>query len=148
MFAPKNILVPTDFSEFSEKAVLAAEELARRFNARLHVLHVVEMLPQLCSDPYCVDPMVIQQVEEESFRGAQKKLEAEVARLTSIGLDAEMNVRQGTPYREILGEQQDKQIDLIVIASHGRSGLLSHLIGSVADRVSRSAHCPVLLIKG
>ncbi len=147
MFVPKNILVPTDFSEYSEDAMSAAEEIARRFGAKLHLLHVVDLLPQMCTEEYCVDPLVVQQIEDESLRAAEKRLAAELARLRTAGLNVQMSVRQGAPYREILNEQQEKQIDLIVIATHGRTGLLSHLIGSVADKVSRTAHCSVLLIK-
>jgi universal stress protein A len=57
------------------------------------------------------------------------------------------DVRKGTPYEEILKEQQSKKMDLIVIASHGKTGLLSHLIGSVAEKVARGAKCPVMLVR-
>ena len=57
------------------------------------------------------------------------------------------DIRKGVLYEEILRDQQEKKIDLIVIASHGKTGLLSHLIGSVAERVVRSAKCPVLLVR-
>jgi nucleotide-binding universal stress UspA family protein len=57
------------------------------------------------------------------------------------------DVRSGIPYEEILKEQQERKADLIVIASHGRTGLLKSLIGSVAERVMREAKCPVLLVR-
>ena len=57
------------------------------------------------------------------------------------------DVKKGTPYEEILKEQQSKKMDLIVIASHGKTGLLSHLIGSVAEKVARGAKCPVMLVR-
>jgi nucleotide-binding universal stress UspA family protein len=56
-------------------------------------------------------------------------------------------VQEGVPYEEIVKEQKAKKVDLIVIASHGRTGLLSHLIGSVAEKVARSATCLVLLVR-
>jgi len=57
------------------------------------------------------------------------------------------DVKSGTPYEEILKEQQERKADLIVIASHGRTGILRTLIGSVAERVMREAKCPVLLVR-
>ena len=57
------------------------------------------------------------------------------------------DVKKGTPLEEILKEQQSKKMDLIVIASHGKTGLLSHLIGSVAEKVARGAKCPVMLVR-
>ena len=147
MFAPKSILVPTDFSEYSDKALMAAEDIARQFNAKIYLLHVVEALPQLCADQYCLDPLIIKQVEEESLRSARQKMQDELSRIKAAGVETEIEVREGTAYREILKEQQEKQIDLIVIASHGRTGLINYLIGSVAEKVARSARCPVLLIK-
>lgn len=148
MFVPKNILVPTDFSEYSDRALSAAQDLAKCFHAKIDVLHVVDEGLHECADQYCVDPAIMKKVREDSVKGSQEKMQAEAARVRENGVETEFSIRQGTPYDEILKEQQEKQIDLIVIATHGRTGLLSHLIGSVAEKVSRSAHCPVLLIRG
>jgi nucleotide-binding universal stress UspA family protein len=77
------------------------------------------------------------------------KLQEEVKKITasSEGLDIIFDIKRGHPYETILTEQEDKKIDLIVIASHGRTGLMKHLIGSVAEKVLRGARCHVLLVK-
>jgi universal stress protein A len=147
MFVPKRILVPTDFSEYSDKALAAAQDIAKCFNAKIDVLHVVDEGLHECADQYCIDPAIMNKVREAGIRGSQEKMQAEADRVKQDGVETEFSIRQGTPYDEILKEQQEKQIDLIVIATHGRTGLLSHLIGSVAEKVSRSARCPVLLVR-
>ncbi len=148
MFGPKNILVPTDFSEFSDKALSAAQDIAKKFNARIFLLHVVDVGLHECADQYCVDPSVVKALKEDSVKGAREKMQTEFSRVRQDGFEAEFDIRQGTPYEEILKEQKEKKIDLIVIGSHGRTGLINRLIGSVAERVSRHASCPVLLIRG
>jgi nucleotide-binding universal stress UspA family protein len=65
----------------------------------------------------------------------------------SKSIEIMTDIRVGAPYQKIFRDQEEKKIDLIVIASHSKTGLLSHLIGSVAERVVRSAKCPVLLVR-
>ena len=67
--------------------------------------------------------------------------------LQSRKIDVSCDVRSGSPYEEILKEQQERKADLIVIASHGRTGILKSLIGTVAERVMREAKCAVLLVR-
>jgi nucleotide-binding universal stress UspA family protein len=67
--------------------------------------------------------------------------------LQSRKIDVAFDVKSGTPYEEILKEQQERKADLIVIASHGRTGILKSLLGTVAERVMREAKCPVLLVR-
>jgi universal stress protein A len=146
MFAPKNILVPTDFSEFSDRALKEAVDIAVQNKSKINLLHVVDKL-QPCAVDYCIKEEVMMAVEKESIRASQEKMQKEVARITKDQkLDIVFDVKTGVPYQEILKEQQDKKADLIVIASHGRTGLLHHM-GSVADKVMRSAKCPVLLVQ-
>jgi universal stress protein A len=147
MFGPKSILVPTDFSEFSDKALAAAQDIAKKFNSKIYLLHVVDEGLHVCADEYCVDPAVVKSLKVNSLKGAREKMQAEFSRISRKGVNAECDVRQGTPYEEILKEQKKKKVDLIVMGSHGRTGFLKHLIGSVAERVSRTASCPVLLIR-
>ena len=66
----------------------------------------------------------------------------------SSDVDIVSDLRKGTPYQEILKEQEDKKIDLIVIATHGQTGLIGYLLGSVADKVARHAKCSVFLVRG
>ena len=148
MFSPKSILVPTDFSDYSDKALQNAIDIAKQFKGRIYLLHVVGIVIQ-CTVDYCLAPQTVNQVENESVATAKKMLTDQLAKFPDSKLvEIIADIRKGTPYEEILRDQQEKKIDLIVIASHGKTGVLSHLIGSVAEKVVRSAKCPVLLVRG
>jgi universal stress protein A len=148
LFSPKKILVPTDFSEYSDKALQMAIDIAQQFKSQIHLLHVVGIVVQYMVD-YSLDPQMVTLMENESVHTAQRMLTEQLAKFPdSKSMEIITDIRKGTPYyEEILRDQQEKKIDLIVIASHGKTGLLSHLIGSVAERVVRSANCPVLLVR-
>ncbi len=147
MFAPKNILVPTDFSEYSDKALQMALDIAKQFHSRIHLLHVVGLINQ-CTVDYCLDPQTVELVEKESMANAKQMMGKQLGKFQeSKSVEIVADIRQGTPYEEILRDQQEKKTDLIVIASHGQTGLKRHLLGSVAEKIGRQAKCPVLLIK-
>lgn len=148
MFAPKRILVPTDFSDYSDKALLQAVDVAKKFNARIDLLHVIDEGLQQCAADYCLSPDVMKQIDKESRKTSEEKLNEASTRISaSPEIELEKAVRKGNPADEILKEQKEKKIDLIVMASHGRSGIMKYLIGSVADKVMRSAGCAVLLVR-
>jgi nucleotide-binding universal stress UspA family protein len=144
MFAPKNILVPTDFSSASDKALKRAVDIALQHKSKIYVLHVVDEIMQ-CAVDYCLDISVVKQVEKQSLKFAGEKLRKMVKALPK-GMQVAVDIKMGDTYETILKEQQRKRIDLIVIASRGKKGLIHHL-GSVADKVMRGAKCPVLLVK-
>lgn len=147
MFTPKAILVPTDFSEFSDRAVRQAVDIAEQHNAKVYLLHVVDKLQQ-CAIDYCIPLETMMKVQSDSEKEAAKKMQQEADKiLKTKKIDLVFDVKSGTPYEEILKEQQERTADLIVIASHGRTGILKNLIGSVAERVMREAKCPVLLVR-
>ena len=147
MFAPKAILVPTDFSEYSDRAVKEAVDIAAQNNAKIYLLHVVDKLQQ-CAIDYCIPLETMTKVQSDSEKEAAKKMQEEANKiLQSRKIDVAFDVKSGTPYEEILREQQERKADLIVIASHGRTGILKTLVGSVAERVVREAKCPVLLVR-
>ena len=146
MFAPKNILVPTDFSAYSDKALKKAVEIALQHKSRIYLLHVVDEIMQ-CAVDYCLDISLVKQVEKQSLNFAKEKLQKEAEGLAqSKNVQIIVDVKLGDTYETILKEQKDKRIDLIVIASRGKKGLIQHL-GSIADKVMRGAKCPVLLVK-
>jgi universal stress protein A len=147
MFAPKSILVPTDFSEYSDRAIKQAVDIAEQNNAKIYLIHVVDELQQ-CAIDYCIPLEVMQKVQGDSEKEAAKKMQEEANKiLQSKKIEVAFDVKSGTPYEAILQEQQERKADLIVIASHGRTGILKSLIGSVAERVMREAKCPVLLVR-
>jgi nucleotide-binding universal stress UspA family protein len=147
MFAPKKILVPTDFSKFSTNALKQAVDIAKQHKSKIYLLHVIGII-QTCVVDYCFDKATIDQLEQKSIGSSDAMMEKQIKKaVKSEGVEIIPVVRKGTPYEEILKEQQEKKIDLIVIASHGSTGLLHHLMGSVAAKVTKGAKCPVLLAK-
>ena len=147
MFAPKKILVPTDFSKFSDNALKQAYDIAKQYKAKIYLLHVIEVV-QTCSVDYCLDDQTVRALDEKSLEFSEKMIQKQINKVfKSKDVEVVSDVKKGTPYEEILKEQQSKKMDLIVIASHGKTGLLSHLIGSVAEKVARGAKCPVMLVR-
>jgi universal stress protein A len=147
MFAPKKILVPTDFSKFSDNALKQAYDIAKQYKAKIYLLHVIEVV-QTCSVDYCLDDLTVKALDEKSLEFSERMIQKQINKVfRSKDVEVISDVKKGTPYEEILKEQKSKKIDLIVIASHGRTGILSHLIGSIAEKVARGAECPVMLIR-
>jgi universal stress protein A len=145
MIALKKILVGTDFSQPSAVALEYGRHLARTFNASLHVLHVVEfMSARYYVDAGYIDFSDLQKRLEES---ARQELDAAVTDDDRRTLRATAAIRtSGAPARAIVEYAADEGIDLIVMGTHGRSGVSRVLMGSVAERVVRTAPCPVLTV--
>jgi nucleotide-binding universal stress UspA family protein len=121
-------------------------EIASQHKSKIYLLHVVDEVMQ-CAVDYCLDSSLVKQIEKQSMKFAKEKLQKEVEELApSKDIQIIVDVKMGDTYETILKEQKDKRIDLIVIASRGKKGLIHHL-GSIADKVMRGANCPVLLVK-
>jgi nucleotide-binding universal stress UspA family protein len=138
----KAVLHPTDFSEHSDYALRLAGSLARDHEARLIVLHVVVTLgPELVSYGEAVS-----ELQPEGYR---QKLWEELRRVRLPDPDVlvEYQLAEGDPAEEIIRAAQDTGAELIVMATHGRTGLQRLLMGSVAEQVMRKAVCPVLTVK-
>ena len=147
MFAPKQILVPTDFSTYSDKALKEAIDIAKQHGSTIHLLHVINIVQQ-CAVDYCMDSSVVAELEKQSTERAKKMMAEEMDKFPeSKAVTIIPEVKKGTPYEEILKDQKEKNIDLIVIASHGTTGLLHYFMGSVAEKVTKGAKCPVLLMR-
>ena len=141
----RHILAPTDFSEYSKQAVVAALELARRFGAKLTILHVVELPPYPVEGyvPPAVNATFLDDLERQATQDlAQLVPEAEANNVEVVRL-----VAVGSPYRTIIDTAEAAQVDLIVMATAGRSGFSRLIMGSIAERVVRTATCPVLTIR-
>ncbi len=138
----QKILIATDFSDCSEEACAYALDLARKFDASLLVLHVINEPVDLRG--FYVPHISFDQLEKEIAEGAATMLETfckenlqDFNRYSSL-------VVSGVPYEEINRIAQEQSFDLVVIGTHGRSGLDHLIFGSTAERVVRSAPCPVL----
>jgi len=148
MFSPKIILVPTDFSQHSDKALQIAVDIASQYNAKIVLLHVIDENMQQCAADYCISNEAIEQLKNESMKASTDKLNKTINSLKgSTKVDISFEVKYGVPAEVVLDEQKTNKLDLIVIASHGKTGILSHLIGSVTDKVVRAAKCPVMVIR-
>lgn len=148
MFAPSRILVPTDFSEFSDHALADAIDIAARYGSTIYLLHVVGVVQQ-CSVDYCMSNEAVDGVRNSVVQSAARMMEKQVERVVkNREITIEKDIVEARPvYTKILEVQKERGIDLIVIASHGKSGLLHRLLGSVADKVTRMATCPVYLLR-
>jgi len=149
MFTPKNILVPTDFSVYADNALKQAIDIAKQHKSVIYLFHVVDDGFQQCVVDYCLSEEEVQRIYGESLKNAKDKLQQEAKIITDNQTDVEIvyDTRRGIPYEEILKEQEAKGIDLIVIASHGKTGILKNLLGGVVDKIMRRAKCPVLLVR-
>ncbi len=147
MFAPKNILVPTDFSEHSDEALKEAVDLAHQYHSRVYLLHVAEPITQ-CAGDYCLDAAAMLQAEEDARSAAQEKLEKEIAQFSDDrDLEIISEIRKGDPAQEILKEQRERGVDLIIMPSHRKTGLLKRIMGPVTEKVMEEAKSPVLLVR-
>lgn len=141
----ERILVPLDFSAHSERALAYAKELAAPYRARLVLLHVLHVPPLpgihgLASDP---GYGLLQEMEP----WAHERMQEAVASVKHTGLGVEYDIVQGHPALQILDLAEESGADLIVLASHGRTGLDRFMMGSVAAHVVRAAPCPVFVVK-
>ena len=148
MLRPTKILVPTDFSDYSDKALKQALDIAKHYNARVFLFHVIPKEVNRCVADVCLGDDIIRDIEGQMIARAQEDLQGQLNKFPqSKEVSVVTDIGKGTPYDAILREAEDKGIDLIVIASLGRSGIARFLIGSVSRNVLKGAKCPVLLTK-
>jgi nucleotide-binding universal stress UspA family protein len=143
------ILAPTDFSEDSTLALSYAVMLAQKFSAEIIVVHVDQPLaPVMVSELNPgLDVSTMNRIAEEGRLLALKELDGATARLRESGVKARGLMRVGAPFLEIIHTAQNESADLIVMGTHGRTGLAHVLMGSVAERVVNKAPCPVLTVR-
>jgi nucleotide-binding universal stress UspA family protein len=146
----KRILVATDFSDCSREAVDYALAFAERVGAEVDIVHVVER-PVYFEVGVAHSLQLRHNVEQwlrELKQEAANRLEALVTEVRDRNPGVRSALRDGTPVDEILKAARDVAADVIVIGTHGRTGLPHVLLGSVAERVVRGAECPVLTVRG
>ncbi|NQU08466.1 MAG: universal stress protein [Candidatus Abyssubacteria bacterium] len=146
MIKIEKILFPTDFSEHSKHAFTYALSFAKEYGARLYMLHVIEDV-QYLANAYMFDvPMMPSFADMEQNR--QKEMEEFIEReVADASVSVEKVIKHGRPFVEIIQMAREENVDLIVIATHGRGGLEHVLFGSTAEKVVRKAPCPVLSIR-
>jgi nucleotide-binding universal stress UspA family protein len=146
MTAIHKILVTTDFSEPAHSALAYSRELARKFGAKLHILHVTENVMATVGADYwgATFPALQEDVDADAAKRLQALLTSED--LETFGATVAVRCSRNTA-RAIVRYAAEENVDLIVIATHGRSGVSRMLMGSVAERVVRMASCPVLAVR-
>jgi len=140
----KKIVCPIDFSEYSSEIVAYAVSIAKKFDAELHLFHVIPNLNYFTPYESFLTP--------ENLVTIEKNIGTEVDRdfdkiMKQIAIPVKKIIKTGVTFVEIIDYVKTEGIDLIVMGTHGRSGIEHILIGSVAEKVVRKAPCPVLTIR-
>ena len=140
----KKILCPVDFSQFTQEVVDYAVDLAKKYGAELHVMHVVPNMTYFTPYESFLTP--------ENLVAVEKKIQDDVERdfaklLKNTDIPTKTAIRTGVAFVEIIDYAKTESIDLIVMGTHGRSGIEHILIGNVAEKVVRKSPCPVMTIR-
>jgi universal stress protein A len=143
-FQLKNILVPTDFSDFSQRALEYAVPLAKKFGAKITLFHAVEPAYYPGNE---VMPIELEEMTESMTSEGKRMLEQIREEDIPSDIDSKELVTLGRAYNEIILAASSEHADIIVIATHGYTGLKHILMGSTAERVVRHATCPVLVVR-
>jgi nucleotide-binding universal stress UspA family protein len=143
----RRILVATDFSKTSAKALTGAIDLAKAQRAKLTILHAYVPLVPLVPEQY-IEAGTWDRIDTESRRWAERQLVKLAARARKSGVRATPALVIGDPSRQIVRTARSLRADLIVVGTHGRQGLTRFFLGSVAERVIATAACPVMTIRG
>jgi nucleotide-binding universal stress UspA family protein len=140
----KNILVPVDFSENSSKIAAVAVYMAEKFKARLTVVYVVESLQDY--EGFAIPHISLEQFKEGLQKSAQDKMDDFVEEHLPLSLNYDTKVVIGDVAATINSIAKKGEMDMIVMGTHGYKGLKHALFGSVADKVVKTAPCPVLTV--
>jgi nucleotide-binding universal stress UspA family protein len=142
----RRILVPTDFSQWSGSALTYAVAFAEKFGAEVLLLHVVQDLAVFVPEAALPAAPLVPPVEQ-FLRAAREALDRAAGGPVAGGVAVHPEVAEGVPAEEIVRLARERDVDLIVMGTHGRTGLAHVLLGSVAEKVVRRAPCPVLTVR-
>jgi nucleotide-binding universal stress UspA family protein len=143
----RRILHPTDFSRASGAAFTKAVDLAKTNKAELLVVHVLAPAMPMVGDGY-VSPQVYEDLAASARAYGKKNLDALVAKAKKAGVRAKSILLDGVPHEQIARTARRQRADLVVMGTHGRTGLAKLFLGSVAGRVIAIAPCPVMTVRG
>jgi len=147
MLPLKKILCPTDFSNPSFEAMNVATELAMHFSSYLIVIHVVAPIPVIATEYTSSAAFNVQEYQQLMEASSMKTLEEQIEKRIPKGVSVRSMLSLGDPANQIVHTAEDEQVDLIVIATRGQTGLKRLVFGSVAEKVVRLASRPVLSIR-
>jgi len=147
MASIRRILHPTDFSSASRAAFARAVEMARDNRAELMLAHVMTLYVPVAGEGY-MPPKLWDEMVASTRAHATKQLDALAARASKGGVRAKTLLLEGVPHERIARAAKGQRADVIVMGTHGRTGLAHLFLGSVAERVVASAPCPVMTVRG
>jgi universal stress protein A len=140
----RKILCPVDFSEFTDEILSYASDIATKYGAELHLLHVIPNLNYFTPYESFLTPENLASIEQNIEKEVGKDFDSVMSK---INLPARKVVKTGVTFVEIIDYIKEQDMDLVVMGTHGRSGIEHILIGSVAEKVVRKSPCPVLTIR-
>ena len=143
----RRVLHPTDFSTASNAALRKAIEMDKAGRGTLLMVHVLGPIVPMTGEGY-ISPKVYDDIAASSRAWAQKQLNRRLAQARAAGVRATGFLLEGVAHERIVQFARSKRVDLLVMGTHGRSGLKKLLLGSVAGRVVAAATCPVLTVRG
>ncbi len=143
----RQILCATDFSRAAAAAFAKAVELARANGAPLTLVHVLTPIAPIAGEGYML-PDTYEKIETSARAEGEKQLQRLLAKARRAGVRAKGLLLTGVPHAEIVRTAKTRRADLLVIGTHGRTGLARFFLGSVAARVIATASCPVLTVRG
>jgi nucleotide-binding universal stress UspA family protein len=141
----KTILFPTDFSQGARAAMDHAISLAKDYDARLILLYVIQDIS--IAEWYIPSTLSVTDLVEDMQKSAWQEMDRWAAEVAAKVKNAEKMVVRGVPFVEIIRTAKEKNVDMIVIGTHGRTGIDHMLFGSTAEKVVRKAPCPVLTVR-
>lgn len=141
----KKILVPIDFSDYSKNALKYAADFAQNFKAKIYLIYVIE--PVIYPADFSIGQVTIPTPDVDMNARAQSELDALAKTFVESSIEVETIIKSGKPFVEINETASEKDIDLIIIATHGHTGVEHLLFGSTAEKVVRKAPCPVLTLR-
>lgn len=148
MLSIKNILLTTDFSKLSLTAAKYAVDLSIQYGAKLHVLNVLEKTPPILAihSLDLSEEKIIKTIEDDAEKLMKETVEKVKKEAEGKKVEIKSVIKKGIDYQEITKYAEDNKIDVIVLATHGTTGILHTLLGSVAEKVIRYSKSPVLVI--
>ncbi len=140
----KKILAPIDFSDYSKNALKYAAQFAKEFNSELYLVYVVE--PMIYPADFSMGQIAIPSADIDLQTRAEEEL-VNLSKTLDPSIRVETMIKTGKPFVEIIETAKEKDIDLIIIATHGHTGVEHLLFGSTAEKIVRKAPCPVLTLR-
>jgi nucleotide-binding universal stress UspA family protein len=141
----KKILVPIDFSDYSKNALKYAAEFAEHFKAKMYLIYVIE--PVIYPADFSMGQVAIPSTDIDLPKRAEEELQNLVKTSIASSVEVETLIKTGKPFVEINETAKENDVDIIIIATHGHTGVEHILFGSTAEKVVRKAPCPVLTLR-